>query len=70
VSQLCKKTVHTVLRCWKQFDRNYSGEERSVNAAEGGHRYNIDMAWYSDTRATNHITSELDKLVVHEKYMG
>jgi hypothetical protein len=40
-----------------------------ANNAEGP-GYNVDTAWYSDTRATDHITSELDKIVVHEKYMG
>jgi hypothetical protein len=32
--------------------------------------YNVDLAWYSDTGATDHITSELDKLAVREKYSG
>lgn len=32
--------------------------------------YNIDPTWYIDSRATNHITSELDKLTVQEKYFG
>jgi hypothetical protein len=31
-------------------------------------RYNVDLAWYSNTGATDHITSELDKLVVRERY--
>jgi hypothetical protein len=35
-----------------------------------GNGYNVDAAWYSDTGATNHITSELDKLTMHEKYTG
>jgi hypothetical protein len=40
-----------------------------VNNAEGL-RYNVDIAWYSDTWVTYYITSELDKLVVREKYNG
>jgi hypothetical protein len=40
-----------------------------VNNAEG-HRYNVDPIWYPDTSSTDHITSELDKLVVREKYTG
>jgi hypothetical protein len=35
-----------------------------------GPGYNVDTAWCSNTGATDHITSELDKNVVHEKYMG
>jgi hypothetical protein len=40
-----------------------------VNNAEG-QGYSIDTAWYSDTGATDHITGELDKLAVREKYNG
>jgi hypothetical protein len=69
VCQLCKKTGHTVLRCWKRFDRNYTREDKSVNNDEGN-GYNVDTAWYSDTGATYHITSELDKLAMHVKYTG
>jgi hypothetical protein len=69
VCQLCKKIGHAVLQSWKCFDRNYTGEERVANNTEGN-GYNVDAAWYSDTGATNHITSELDKLTMHEKYTG
>jgi hypothetical protein len=34
------------------------------------HGYNVDMAWYSDIGATDHITGELDKLTMREKYTG
>jgi hypothetical protein len=67
ICQLCKKTEHTVQRCWKRFDRNFTGEEKTVNNAEG-QSYSVDTAWYSDTGAIDHITGELDKLVVCEKY--
>jgi hypothetical protein len=49
VCQLCKKTGHTMLQCWKHFDRNYTGEDKSVNNADGP-GYNVDPAWYSDTQ--------------------
>jgi hypothetical protein len=68
VCQLCKKTVHIVTRCWKRFDRNFTGEKATNNAEGPG--YNVDTAWYSDTGVTDHVTSELDKLVVREKYTG
>jgi hypothetical protein len=35
-----------------------------------GHGYNVDTTWYSNTRATDHVTSELDKLAMREKYIG
>ena len=32
--------------------------------------YKIDPNWYNDTGATNHITSDLDRLTVRERYNG
>lgn len=30
--------------------------------------YGVDTNWYVDTRATDHITGELSKLTVHDRY--
>jgi hypothetical protein len=67
--QLCKKVGHTVLQCWKRFDRNFTGEEKSTNNAEHDGS-SVNTAWYSDTGATDHVTNELDKLTMREKYNG
>ncbi|XP_071683505.1 uncharacterized protein [Lolium perenne] len=40
--------------------------DKSANHAS----YGVDTNWYSDTGATDHITSELSKLSTHEKYTG
>uniref|UniRef100_A0A453J993 Uncharacterized protein n=1 Tax=Aegilops tauschii subsp. strangulata TaxID=200361 RepID=A0A453J993_AEGTS len=32
--------------------------------------YGVDTNWYMDTGATNHITGELEKITMHEKYHG
>jgi hypothetical protein len=32
--------------------------------------YPIDPAWYADTAATDHLTNNLDKLTMQEKYHG
>jgi hypothetical protein len=32
--------------------------------------YNVDTNWYTDTGATDHVTSELNKLTMREKYHG
>jgi hypothetical protein len=69
VCQLCKKTHHTVKRYWNRFNWNYTNEEKSSNNTENL-GYNVDTAWYSDTGAMDHITSELDRLAVREKYSG
>jgi hypothetical protein len=67
--QLCDKEGHTVHRCWKLFDPNYRGEEKSANAA-GAPSYGIDTAWYVDSAATDHVTGELDKLNMWKQCHG
>jgi hypothetical protein len=32
--------------------------------------YGVDTNWYIDTGATDHVTDELEKLSVHERYKG
>jgi hypothetical protein len=32
--------------------------------------YSVDNIWYTNTGATDHITGELEKLSLHEKYNG
>jgi hypothetical protein len=41
---------------------------KHVNAAYAS--YNIDNTWYTDMGSTDHITSELNKLSMREKYNG
>lgn len=67
--QLCGKENHHALRCMKLFDRSWTGEEKMANAAAGP-LYDVDMAWYVDFAATDHITRELDKLTTRDKYHG
>jgi histone deacetylase 1/2 len=45
-------------------------EDPSASAMVATSSYKIDPNWYSDTGATDHITSELDRLAVHEQYNG
>jgi histone deacetylase 1/2 len=67
--QICGKQGHSAYRCWHRYsedDGEEEEEERGANAAS----YGVDTNWYSDTGATDHITSELDKLTMKEKYHG
>jgi hypothetical protein len=32
--------------------------------------YDVDMNWYTDSGVTDHITGDLEKLVVRDKYLG
>jgi hypothetical protein len=66
--QLCGKKGHTVLKCLKQFDQNYTGEEKSVATASKS--YDVDTSWYVDSGATDHITGDLEKLTTRDKYLG
>ena len=34
------------------------------------HQYGVDTNWYMDSGATDHITSDLEKLTVRERYTG
>jgi hypothetical protein len=51
-------------RCWHRFEEDYAPEERTTAAAMG------DNSWYTDSGATDHITSDLEKLAIHDKYNG
>lgn len=66
--QLCDKPGHTVLKCYKRFDSSYVGPEKSSTAATTS--YDIDTNWYADSGSTDHITSELERLSVRDKYSG
>lgn len=41
--------------------------EKSASSAVNSY-YGVNTNWYTDTRATDHITSDLNRLSVHEKY--
>jgi len=71
VCQLCRKEGHTVLCCYKRFDASYQGpsDAKSASAATTS-SYGIDTNWYSDSGSTDHITGDLEKLSVRDKYHG
>jgi len=69
--QVCFKKGHTAGKCW--FDKNYVPDPMLVVAAtsnSSSYAYNIDTNWYTDTGATYHITGELEKLTLPNKYNG
>jgi hypothetical protein len=68
--QVCDKFGHTTLHCWKRFDKNYAGLEKTENVASSSTSYNLDPAWYDDSAAMNHISGDLDKLMMMENYAG
>jgi hypothetical protein len=54
--------------CWHRFDDSYVLDERYAGSASTS--FAIDPNWYLDTGATDHVTEELEKLAMHEKYKG
>jgi hypothetical protein len=44
--------------------------EKMVNVASSSTSYNHDLAWYANSAATDHTTSDLDKLTMTENYAG
>jgi uncharacterized membrane protein YgcG len=66
--QICDKIGHTALECWYRLDEESYPNQRSASAAT--HSYGVDTNWYTDTGSTDHITGELEKLSMKEKYKG
>jgi hypothetical protein len=66
--QVCHKVGHTVDRCWYKYDEGYTPDPR--HAATTTNSYTVDTNWYTDTGATDHITGELEKLALRDKYNG
>ena len=66
--QVCFKKGHLATDCWHCFDENYVPDERLVAAATN--TYTVDTNWYTDSGATDHVTSDLEKLSIREKYKG
>jgi hypothetical protein len=56
-----------VYKCFRRFDASYMGE-KGANATATS--YGVDSNWYANSGATDHITGELDKLVVRGTYNG
>jgi histone deacetylase 1/2 len=65
--QICDKPNHTALECWYRFEEDYQPNNKNAGFASG---HGVDTNWYVDSGATDHITGELNKLTVREKYRG
>lgn len=63
--QICKREGHGADRCYK-----YIGYPQKSASAATTASYGVDTNWYVDSGATDHITSELDKLSIRDKYQG
>jgi hypothetical protein len=66
--QVCLRPGHTTNICWYRFDEEYVLEQKTAVAASTSNAQ--DSNWYMDLGATDHITGELDKLTMHDRYHG
>jgi hypothetical protein len=66
--QLCGMLGHVVQCCWKNFDRDFTDEEKLANMVSTS--YGVVTNWYTNIGAMDHITGEIDKLTMKEKYGG
>jgi hypothetical protein len=63
--QVCLKIRHTTNNCWHRFEEDYVLEPLTTAATPGP---GTDDAWYTDSRAMDHITGEPDQFTMHEPY--
>jgi hypothetical protein len=56
------------MECWYHFDKKFTPDDKYAGAATTS--YCVDSNWYTDTGATDHVTSDLEKLKIHDKYKG
>ena len=68
ICQVCKKKGHEADVCWHRFEEDFQPYTKSAGAATTNYGY--DTNWYADSGATDHITAELEKLTVRDKYKG
>jgi hypothetical protein len=66
--QVCHKIGHTANNFWHRFDEEYVPETRTAGSPTTS--YDNDPNWYTNSGATDHITGELDKLTMHDRYNG
>lgn len=68
--QVCGIPGHTALTCRNHFNHSYQVEDyRGANSVTSA-GYHPEPNWFIDCGATDHLTSELDRLTVQERYHG
>jgi hypothetical protein len=66
--QICKRTNHEAPDCWYRYDDEDEYQHKTTGVTATG--YGVDTNWYADSGASDHITSELEKMNVRDKYGG
>jgi hypothetical protein len=66
--QVCFKVGHTASNCWYHFDEEFVPDNHLAASMSPSGSSNPN--WYLDSGTTDHITSDLEKLMMHEWYNG
>jgi hypothetical protein len=66
--QVYFKKGHTTDSCWHRFEEDFVPDTKLVGIATTS--YGVDTNWYTDASSIDHITSELEKLKIRDKYNG
>lgn len=71
ICQVCGKPGHDALNCYHRFDHGYRSESRrQAAAAITTPPITLDNNWYLDSGATDHLTNDLDRLTINDRYRG
>lgn len=66
--QLCLKEGHEVIDCWYRFEEDFVPNKKYAGSATTS--YGVNMNWYTDSGASDHVTGDLEKLTVRDRYKG
>jgi hypothetical protein len=67
VSEVCLKIGHTTNNCWHRFEEDYVPDQHTAATASS---LGANQCWYTDSGATGHIIGDLDRLMMHDPYIG
>jgi hypothetical protein len=66
--QLCGRSGHLVIDYWHRYDESYVADDKYEGATTASS--GVDSNWYTDTGSIDHVTGEIEKLTVRDKYKG
>ena len=70
ICQVCGKLSCIALTCYYWFDHNYQSQNSQIFILITSLEILVDLAWYIDNEAKNHVTDELGCVQASTKYLG